>query len=383
MAKKVKVLYVIERLARAGTELHLLQLLRHLNREKFEPVLCCLSRENTDQSLLPSDMPCYQLSGKWNLFHPRSVRLFSELRHLIKTVAPDIVHSYLFVANTMCPYALSGKSRPGLVLSRGRMGIEWEANWLHRLLQRKADQRCQAILCKTQAMAEEIQRVEGVRPDKIRVTPNGVDVAYFQRLPGSARQCREDLHREFGVPLEGPLLLSVGNLKPIKGHALMVEAAYRLRDGEPAPVWVLLGDGESRADLEKLAASYGLSGRLFMPGSFPDVRPWMAAADLFVAPSHSEGLPNAVLEAMAMGLPLLLSDIPGHRETAGESGCYFTVGDAEALAKKTLELLADETGRKEMERKAWERVSRNYSQEAMLAKIEGLYLELADLGRNV
>jgi glycosyltransferase involved in cell wall biosynthesis len=382
MPNKVKVLYVIERLARAGTELHLLKLLTHLDRDRFEPVLCCLSAESTDRSLLPSDMPSRLLDGRWNLLRPATIRLFFRLRRLIAEERPDILHSFLFVSNVMAPFAASRRHVRGILISRGRMGIEWRANFAHRFLQRRADRRADLITCKTEAMRFEIARVERVALDKIQVVPNGVDLDRFRFQAGALRESREFLEREFGVSVEGPLILAVGNLKPIKGHIHLARAAAEFLKRAPRAQFAIVGDGESREGLRNEIKTLKLDRSVHLPGSLEDVRPWLRGADLFTAPSLSEGLPNALLEAMAMGLPCVLSRIPGHLEVAGSAAWYFEPGNPESLAVALGEAFHSPQLRAERGRALLERVRAEYSVEAMCRRVEAVYDKILSKGQS-
>ncbi len=377
MSDKIKVLYLIERLARAGTELHLLKLLRGIDRERFEPVLCVLNGEMTEQALLPSDIKVHDLEAGWNLMRPATVGVWRRLLAILREEQPDIIHSFLFVANVMGPFAARRTSVKYTVASRGRMGIEWDAGLLHRWLQSAADKRTDRILCKTQAMRDEIIEYEKASEEKVRVVPNGVDMKEFSLGSGGMSSQRKVLLESHGIPEEGPLILALGNLKPIKGHEVLVRAAPRLEQHFKNFQIVVLGEGEARSSLQEEIAGLNVGNRVHLPGKMENVRDWMSAADLFVATSHSEGMPNAVLEAMAMALPLVLSDIPGHREAAGEVAWYFESRDAEEMTEAVALALANPSRRAEHARLGQERVEKLFSLKVMQERVMQIYDELA------
>ncbi len=378
MPRKTKIFYLIERLARAGTELHMLNVLERLDRSRFEPVLCCLNGEMTEPNLAPDDMPCHMLHAQWNMMRPGTVSVYRRLKKLIAEEKPDIVHSFLFVSNVMAPFAARSVGVRKVIASRGRMGIEWDANFLHRVMQRFADRRTDIIICKTQALKREICRVEKVPEDKVRVVPNGVDMKRFSIEPGKIRENREWMSREYGISPEGPLLVAIGNLKPIKGHGTFVEAAALLVERFPKMQVAIVGKGECEPELRAAIEERGLAARIHLPGDFEDVRPWMGAADLFVAPSLSEGMPNAVLEAMSMGLPPILSDIPGHVEAAGSDAWYFKTEDPEGLADALADALGSPDKRAARGRAGYDRIKSEFSVDVMVRRIESLYAELSD-----
>jgi starch synthase (maltosyl-transferring) len=376
--RKIKVFYVIERLARAGTELHLLHLLERLDRERFEPVLCCLNGALTDVSLVPPGITCHTLDASWNLAHPRAFLLYQRLARLIGAEAPDVVHSFLFVANIMAAYAASSVETPVTVVTRGRMGIEWEATWLHRTLQRAADRRTTATLCKTEAMRHEIHEEESVPLDRIFLVPNGVDIQTYvpPRDAEEVLAARQRLVEKCGIPLDAPLAVAVGNLKPIKGHRFLVEAASILQASRPDLHIAVVGEGESASELRQMVKERHLEKIFHFPGKAFDVRPWMYAATLFVAPSLSEGMPNALLEAMACGLSAVLSDIPGHREAAGVAAWYFEAGRPESLATALEQALADPDTRQEWGQRMRRRTEERFSLDVMVRTTENIYCKL-------
>ncbi|MBN1868079.1 glycosyltransferase [Candidatus Sumerlaeota bacterium] len=374
--RRIRVFYVVERLARAGTELHLLRVLRHLNRERFEPILCCLNRSMCESELIPGDMPVHLLDARWNLLHPSTLRVYGRLHRLIRETQPDVVHSFLFVSNVLGSLAARRAGVRSCVSSRGRMGIEWDANFFHRLTQRRADRRIDRILCKTEAMRREIAEHERVPIDKIEVIPNGVDTLHFAFEPDGRAEARRRLAQEFGIPAEGPLVLAVSNLKPIKNHATLVEAAEILTRRSPTVQIAIVGQGESAEDLREIVRTRKLDRTVHLPGHSRDVRVWMRAADVFAAASLSEGMPNALLEAMAMGVAPVLSDIPGHRETALDNAWYFPPKDARALSDALGEALDFPEKRAERVRANHERVVSSLSLEAMVRRIETVYEEL-------
>ncbi len=376
MSGKVKVLYLIERLARAGTELHLLKLLRGIDREWFEPVLCVLNGEMTDRDLLPSDIKVHDLEAGWNLIRPATMGVWRRLLKVLREEEPDILHSFLFVANVMGPFAARKTGVKHIVASRGRMGIEWDAGAMHRRVQTAADKRTDRILCKTEAMRDEIIAYEKVEEEKVVVVPNGVDLKEFSMGSGGMSNQRKALREKHGIPEEGPLIVALGNLKPIKGHEVLVRAAPLLEQHFKNFQIVVLGEGEARSCLQEEIAGLAMGKRVHLPGKMDNVREWMSAADLFVATSHSEGMPNAVLEAMAMALPLVLSDIPGHREAAGEAAWYFEPRDAEALTEAVAKALTDPSRRVENARLGQERVERLFSLDVMQKRVMQIYEEL-------
>ncbi len=190
----------------------------------------------------------------------------------------------------------------------------------------------------------------GLPAQKIFVIANGLDTGRFQTTP------RLEARKKLGLAEEDFVFLSVGSCTPVKGHRYLIEAAPRILEQASAARFILIGDGESRAALEELAKRHGIGHRFLFAGwrDPGDIPLWLDAADAFLHPSLSEGNPNAVLEAMAAGLPILATRVGGLGEmiSDGENGFLVPPGSAAPLAEKALLLMRDEALRQSLGERA-------------------------------
>jgi teichuronic acid biosynthesis glycosyltransferase TuaC len=169
----------------------------------------------------------------------------------------------------------------------------------------------------------------GVPPERVHVIRNGVDLQRFRPLP------RDEARRALG--LDGaPLLLSVGNLVPVKGHELTIEAMARLGARLPGARLVIVGRGHRQSALEALARQLGVQDRVVFAGAVPndELLRWYSAADVSVLASHSEGWANVLLESMACGTAVIATDVGGSAEVigTGSGGQLLSTRDAGELA---------------------------------------------------
>ncbi len=212
----------------------------------------------------------------------------------------------------------------------------------------------------------------GRTPGDLPVIHNGVPVS--TEPPDRGREARRVLRRALGLPGEDALLVCVGNLYPVKDHATLLRALPAV----PGARVAIAGRGGEEARLRALAAELGLGPRLHLLGVVDDVASLLRAADLFVHPSRSEGLPLAVLEALASGLPVVASRVGGIPEAVedGRSGVLVPPGDPEALAGALRGLLAEPERAEALGRAGHERAVRAFSVEAMTQRYLDLYAEL-------
>lgn len=213
------------------------------------------------------------------------------------------------------------------------------------------------VIAVSEAIQERLINASGVQRERITIIPNGLDLAEFPQPTFE----QSDRTREL------PVVGAYGQFAPHKGQRTFLEAAARvLRHGVDAE-FLLMGDGPDRAALRKLANDLGIQNRVtFAPPTATDSRN-MLNIDLFVEPSHQEGLGLSVLQAMAMGVPVVASGVGGIFALIedGRTGTLVPKGDSERLAEAIAELLADPSHRIEMARQGRERVENVYSAKAV------------------
>jgi len=229
----------------------------------------------------------------------------------------------------------------------------------------------------------------GYRPRRWEVIPNGFDLDHFS--PAPAR--REQIRAELRLPEETPVVGLVARFDAMKDHETFLQAAARLNEVRPGVHFVLAGmnvdDGNSR--LRDRVDELGLSGTVHLLGERSDVEAVYNALDVCTLSSYGEGFPNVVGEAMACGVPCVVTDVGDAASIVADTGIAVPARDASGLAAGWLSLLdLAPAQRREKGRRARERVVRHYSLERMVSRYERLYLEMAacggrrvrNLGRN-
>jgi glycosyltransferase involved in cell wall biosynthesis len=213
---------------------------------------------------------------------------------------------------------------------------------------------------------------QGFTRQQLLWMPNPVDVREF--MPSVDR---ERLRQQAGVG-DDPVLLFVGRLSPEKNLPVLLEAFAQC--GVPAARLVLVGDGPQRAELEAQAARLGMAQRVHFAGRLPmdEVLRWMQSADVFALLSRLEGFPCALVEAMAVGLPSVVSAIPGNQQLVedGRQGFVVPTGDASATALKLGELLNDPVACRNMGAAARQLVVEKYSSGQVAQRYEQLFDEV-------
>jgi|TARA_B100001964_G_scaffold69644_1_gene78985 glycosyltransferase involved in cell wall biosynthesis len=239
--------------------------------------------------------------------------------------------------------------RPVILTVRGS-DFHLSKSGLGAMVNRFVYRRMASVLAVSEDLARQIGSV-GVSPQRLHVVSNGVDERFHPADRGMARS-------ELGVPAAEVMVLFVGLLVPVKGLDHLFDALQLLHD---LPLTcVLVGDGPLRADLESRLAGSELEGRVVFAGrrSATEIPKWMAAADVLVLPSLSEGRPNVVLEAQACALPVVATAVGGTPELVedGVHGLLVPPGDSNALAGSLRRLVSDEDLRRRLGASARQRI---------------------------
>ncbi|RMG46671.1 MAG: glycosyltransferase [Acidobacteria bacterium] len=377
MRAPLRVLLITGSLGPGGTELSVEALARGLAASgAARPHVALLGEGGTRADRLrAAGVPVTELRLSGRLWRPDNAVRLLRLAGIVRRESIDVVHTFLFDADVYGMLA-ARLGRPRAVVTTRRAIKRNRPHHIrgYRLTNRFADR----IVANSEAVCRFTLERERVPPEKLVVIPNGVDTTRM------ASGDRAAFRREHGIPPDAVVVGTAGTVKPVKGQAVLVRAMEPLLAEDPRRLLILAGTaaGPYAERIRRQAASGPLAGRVRLAGNVEDIPGLLAALDLFVLPSLSEGMSNALLEAMAAGCAVVATDVGGNRECLGDTGVLVPAGDAVALREAIEELLGDEERRRHLGRRARERAARHFAIEAMVARTADLYRSLLKEGRR-
>jgi len=381
--KPVSVAYVLPNVESGGTERHLLSLVRRLDRSRFAPFLVTTAGGGALHENFAALLPVTvfgEVSRSWR-FRKEPVKhliTVARLARLFRQRRPHIVHAYLPAANVIAPAAarLAGVRR--VVISK-RALADYKAHYpLLRRVEPVGNRLADVILVNSDAVRRDVERFERHWEGKFRKIYNGVEPPG----PWTAQEVAAFRRRE-KIPEGAFAALCVANFYPYKGHAELVEVASRVAARVPEALFLLVGrDAGTLEETAREVRRRGLERTVRFLGERGDVFDLVRASDLLVHPSREEGFSNAILEAMAGGLPVVAFDVGGNREAVvhGVTGLLAPPGDVEALAEAVAALAADAGRRRAMGQAGRRRAEEEFSLDRMVREMERLYDDLAEGG---
>ncbi len=367
-SKKIKVLQLIEGFHLGGAEKKLLELVRHLDSERFQTTVCSLNMGNEIQDQF------HELKDLGILVKviPRKkkvdIGLIFKLAKYIRSQQIDLIMTTLFYADVV-----------GLIAGRlagVKASFSWETisapEWLYKRrlwAYRFAVQYCTKVIAVSQATARFLVEKRGVDSKKVMIIPYGVDLKVFGR-------CHDDLiKRELGIGHKKYIVGMIGRLHPQKGHIYLIEAAQQVVQKKSDAFFIVVGDGVLREFLENEVKNRNLSENFHFTGFRDDIPQILKCFDIFVLPSLYEGLPNVILEAMAAELPVIATDVDGSREAVidGETGILLPPKDSNQLARSLLHLMENTKTARRMGENGRKRVEKHFSLQKQIRKFESLF----------
>jgi glycosyltransferase involved in cell wall biosynthesis len=290
----------------------------------------------------------------------------------------DVVHTHDLWTNLMGVLAARMAGVPAIVSSRRDLAhFDWyqgrRRNWLRRIQNLSG-----AVLANATPIRDALIAEDGFAPAKLRVIHNGVDTEKFRR---GAR----DRERLFPGTQNQTLVVVVGNMhSDVKGHPWLIAAAPAVLQEFPRTKFIFGGDGDARPGFEAQVGKLGLQSSFKFLGRRSDIPDVLASCDIAVLPSRAEGLPNAVLEYMAAGLPTIASRVGGNAELIqdGMTGLLVPPEDSQALAVALLRLLRDPELSRRMATAGQKVAVENYSFERLIREVDALYTELLNRRRR-
>ncbi|MCP4248705.1 MAG: glycosyltransferase [bacterium] len=361
----MRILHVITDLETGGVPLHLLRLAGYLHGRGDAVRVVSLAPPgpvSEQLELAGVETGACDAAGWWDW------RAVDRLAGIIREFRPDLVHALLFHANIAARLAcaLAGFDAGRLICEI--QTVEVERRW-HLAVDRWTQRLCRWTVGNSPSVLEHLAR-GGIDRSRLRLIWGGVDVEALQAADPIDRQALADL----GLDAGRPLLLWVGRLDPIKGLDVLVRAIALIRRTQPVQL-AIVGDGPYREELEACIAANDLGESVRLLGMRGDVASWLQAADVFVFPSRTEGLPNALLEAMAVGLPVVTTDVAGCRDLIrhGRTGLLVPADDAAALAAAVLRLHDRRPFARCLGEAAADHVRRRHRREACFEAYRALY----------
>lgn len=306
------------------------------------------------------------------------LRAYLRLRRFFRKQRFDIVHTHSSKAGILGRFAARGAGVPVIVHTvHGQPFHSYQGRWrnaLYILAERAAARVSHRILAVAEAMVDQCVAA-GVAPrDRYRVVYSGMELAPFL----SARSAPE-LRAELGIPPEALVVGKIARLFTLKGHEFLIAAAAGIVRRFPHVRFLLIGDGSLRQDLEQAVAEQGLRQHFVFTGLVPprEIPRYTGIMDLLVHLSLREGLPRAVVQALASAVPAVGFDLDGTPEVIrpDETGLLCAPGDVDAVRDAVCELLGDPARRQRLGRGGRELVRERFSWQHMVDRIEAEYRE--------
>jgi glycosyltransferase involved in cell wall biosynthesis len=305
------------------------------------------------------------------------LRAFFKLIRIFREERPHIVHTHTSKAGLLGRWAARLAGVPVIIHTpHGHVFWGYFNRWktaVYIFLERLTATITDRIITLTGQEKKDHLRHHVTHENKFTVIHSGVDLCRFSNVQAHGTEMKNKL----GIPERTFVVGTVGRLTHIKGHKYLIEAARKILLTRPDMTFIFLGDGELMNDLKSQAASSGIYDKVRFLGWREDVAEVMSTFDLFVLPSLNEGMGKVLVEAMAMGKPIIASHVGGISDLIKneENGLLVPPEDAEAIARSILILHSSPMKRKEMGEKG-KAIAVEYGADSMVQKIDRLYGEL-------
>ena len=375
---RIVVCFIMTACKKSGPVQQMLNIIKHIDRSAIKPVLVTIYPEPTDGSsqldqYLPYVKHYFAPTGKVDIIMGRTQRI----KRVLSEINPNVIHSL----GVFPDYAISIINQyPQIITLRNFVWDDYPAKYgrirgaiLARLHLYAMNHTNKTVTC-SKSLSEIYRKKLGFQFDYIR---NGVDVDQFS-MPDADE--KKQIRQEKGLPEKSYIFIYSGQIIERKNHAFLLET-FREFFSSPEVYLLILGDG---MDYEKLYDEFGSVDNIDFRGVVNDVNVYLKACDAYVSTSKSEGMPNGVMEAMATGLPVILSDIDQHKEIMRENdkiGFLYEQGNKRDLADKMRRMMHEDST--EMSKAAYNLTHKEFDSASMSSKYQNEYRQLAEHKKDV
>jgi len=366
--EKIRVLMVLPKLYHGGAEKLVTYMLTEGFSDDFDVSLCTLVRScdlNSERILRQHGIKLYSIG----LRRSSHVRIIFRLFRIMRELKPHVVHTHLYsLIHCFFPVVLSRIP----VRVHTIHNVAWhEGSWPLRMTTRFASRHFGFVLPGISAsIAETIREYHGI--DSVPVINNGIPVAEKEPIDVSVER------EKTGLSINDFVCINVASFYAKKNQKDLISAFADSLRVQPNMVLLLVGDGPLRVGLEKLAIDYGIMNKVRFLGLRDDVMRLLAIADLFILPSHWEGLPISILEAMYSCLPVIATDVGGNSDIVqdGRTGLLVKPGDVNGLADAIIKMASDRELSRTMGAQGEKLVLKDFSISSTIRAHECLYKKL-------
>lgn len=365
-----RVMHLVHTYGVGGMEVGITKLVNALDGSRVCSSICSCCPGDSLKTRLRPDVPLFELRRRSG----NDPALVAQLYRLLKKERPHVLHTHRWA--TLCEGVIAARLAGVPFVVHGEHGT-LETRRHNAFVQRAVWNRVDRLLSVSSRLAERMAREIRFPLEKITVIRNGVDIDRFRPRNQSAARLA------LGLPVDTLVIGCVGRLVTVKDYPTFLRALVLIRDRGIASEVVIAGTGPLRDELMSMAATLGLANVKFL-GNRDDVDQVLAAFDVFVLSSSSEGLSNTIQEAMATGLPVVATRVGGADELVEQSqtGLLVAPGDSRALADAIALLAQDPARRRRMGEAGRRRAESLFGLDVMIREYESLYVSLGARNRD-
>lgn len=368
--EKINILHIYQNSKIGGVQQQLLGLLKAYNRELFHPIFCCLGpKEEMGKETEEIGIDFIHLNrSRYNRFSPG---IILDLHKLMKKKQIHVVRTHRYRSNLYGRLAALLAGVPAIIASvhdNYRTDKRPARRVINRILSKITDK----IVAVSEDIKKDIIRYDKVDPSKIEVIPNGIDVERFN--PKNTT----DIRKEFSLEESDIIIGFVGRIVPAKGLEYLLDAFPYVKEEFKSIKLLIVGEGSLVEELKEKAKKNSIFDNIIFTGRRRDIPEILSGINIFVMPSIAEGLPNALLEAMAMGKPIVATEVGGIPEVIKNrfNGILVPPRDTRALATAMKELIGNAQVAAKMGQAARDLVQDNFTIKAIAQKWQSLYLSI-------
>ncbi|MGI6455197.1 MAG: glycosyltransferase [bacterium] len=356
-----------------GVERFILSLATNLDPERYQPVIIPIAQDAELARMA-------RAAGIRIILLPMPSRLAlfstaSRLAEIARSEKATLIHTFGLRSNTLMTIAQPRLRLPWVIRLPNVSSTDYHnplrgkaSFWLNNLCIRRADA-LQVISPQLQTLVQQWK----YPPKQIFLIPNGVDTSFYRPDPHYP-----DIRKQYAIPHDALLIGSVGRLDPIKGYDRLLHAFSRLSQQFPHAWLLLVGDGPQAQHLRQIASELGITPKVVFAGYQSDVRPFLQAMNLFICSSISEGVPNAVMEAMAMERPVISTRVGGVESIISheQDGILIPSNQIEHLSQIISDLPGHPQKMHSLGTTARRKIEQEFSVTRMAERVQAMYDQL-------